>query len=68
MPSMSRKGNCHDNAMMESFWSNLKRELIHVASLPRVAIFEWIEVFYKRVRLQSAPGFKSSVDFETQLN
>jgi putative transposase len=73
IPSMSRRGNCYDNAMMESFWSNLKREMIHrtdfaTRAAARAAIFEWIEVFYNRERLHSALGFQSPVDFETQLN
>jgi putative transposase len=73
IPSMSRRGNCYDNAMMESFWSPLKRGLIHPRTFTtraeaRTAIFEWIEVFYNRTRLHSALGFKSPVDFETKLN
>ncbi len=73
IPSMSRKGNCYDNAWIESFWSSLKRELIHrcvfaTRAQARAAIFEWIEVFYNRVRFHSALGFQSPVDFETQLN
>ena len=71
--SMSRRGNCYDNAAMESFWSTLKRDLVHrrhfaTRAAARVAIFEWIEVFYNRERFHSAPGFQSPVDFETQLN
>jgi len=69
VPSMSRRGNCYDNAMMESFWSTLKRGLIHRQTFAtRAAIFEWIEVFYNRVRFHSALGGQSPVDFETQLN
>jgi putative transposase len=69
MPSMSRRGNCYDNAAMESFWSSLKRELVHRRQFAtRAAIFEWIEVFYNRERFHSALGFKSPVDFEKQLN
>ena len=73
IPSMSRPGNCYDNAAMESFWSSLKRELVHrwqfaTHAQARAAIFEWIEVFYNRERLHSARGFHSPVDFETQLN
>ena len=73
IPSMSRRGNCYDNAMMESFWSTMKRELIHrhhfaARAQARAAIFEWIEVFYNRERLHSALGFQSPVDFETNLN
>ena len=72
-PSMSRRGNCYDNAAMESFWSTLKRELVHrrdfqTRAEARAAIFEWIEVFYNRVRLHSALGFQSPVDFENQSN
>ena len=73
IPSMSRPGNCYDNAAMESFWSSLKRELVHRCQFAtraeaRAAIFEWIEVFYNRERFHSALGFKSPVDFETHLN
>ena len=73
LPSMSRRGNCYDNAAMESFWSSLKRELVHRRKFAthqeaRAAIFEWIEIFYNRERLHSALGYKSPVDFETQLN
>jgi transposase InsO family protein len=73
IPSMSRRGNCYDNAMMESFWSTLKRGLIHprvfaTRDQARAAIFEWIEIFYNRVRLHSALGYKSPVDFETNRN
>jgi transposase InsO family protein len=71
--SMSRRGNCYDNAAMESFWSALKRELVHrrhfaTRAEARAAIFEWIEVFYNRTRLHSALGCQSPVDFETKLN
>jgi|PlaIllAssembly_1097288.scaffolds.fasta_scaffold113998_2 transposase InsO family protein len=73
VPSMSRKGNCYDNAVMESFWSSLKRELVHRCQFAsraqaRAAVFEWIEIFYNRERLHSALGYQSPVDFETQLN
>lgn len=73
IPSMSRRGNCYDNALMESFWSSLKRGLIHpqtfaARAAARAAIFEWIEVFYNRTRFHSALGYKSPVDFEQQLN
>jgi len=71
--SMSRRANCYDNAAMESFWSTLKRDLIHrthfaTRAQTRAAIFEWIEVFYNRTRLHSALRYQSPVDFETQLN
>lgn len=71
--SMSRAGNCYDNAAMESFWGKLKTELVHrhhfaTRQQARLAVFEYVEVFYNRVRLHSALGFKSPVDFEQQLN
>jgi transposase InsO family protein len=73
VPSMSRRGNCYDNAAMESFWSTLKRDLVHRCQFAtraeaRAAIFEWIEVFYNRERFHSALSYQSPVDFETQLN
>ena len=48
--SMSRPGNCYDNAMMESIWANLKQELVHdqhfrTHNEARAAIFEWVEVW-----------------------
>lgn len=73
IPSMSRRGNCYDNALMESFWSTLKRGLVHwqtfaTRAQARAATFEWIEVFYNRTRFHSALGYKSPVDLETKLN
>lgn len=73
LPSMSRAGNCYDNAAMESFWGRLKTELVHRRKFAsraeaRLAIFEYVEVFYNQVRLHSALGYKSPVDFEHQLN
>ena len=70
---MSRRGNCYDNAAMESFWSSLKRELVHrvrfaTRAEARAAVFEWIEIFYNLERFHSALGYQSPVDFETQLN
>lgn len=72
-PSMSRPGNCYDNAAMESFWSTLKNELVHRRSFAtraeaRTAIFEYVEVFYNRQRLHSALDYQSPVDFENQNN
>jgi len=71
--SMSRKGNCYDNAAMESFWSTLKHELIYrrhfkTRAEARQAIFEFIEVFYNRQRLHSSLGYRSPIDFEDQNN
>ena len=71
--SMSRKGNCYDNASMESFWSTLKMELVYrrdfaTRDQARTEIFDFIEVFYNRRRSHSAINFLSPVDFETLNN
>jgi putative transposase len=71
--SMSRQGNCYDNAAMESFWSPLKQELIYrrhfkTRDEARQAIFDFIEVFYNRQRLHSSLDYRSPLDFETQSN
>jgi transposase InsO family protein len=67
---MSRKGNCYDNATMESFWSTLKLELVYRGLFQTRAqactqIFDYIEVFYNRQRAHSALDYNSPVDFET---
>ena len=67
--SMSRKGNCWDNAVAESFFSSLKMELVHDADFAtheqaRTALFEYIEVFYNRQRRHFSLGYVSPVDFE----
>jgi transposase InsO family protein len=64
--SMSRKGNCYDNAVAESFFSSLKNEVIHhqdfqTRDQARTAIFEYIELFYNRRRIHQ------SLDYETPL-
>jgi len=71
--SMSRKGNCYDNATMEAFWSSLKNELVHRRSFAtradaRTAIFDYIEGFYNRTRRHSALGYQSPLDYESTLN
>lgn len=71
--SMSRKGNCYDNAAMEAFWNTLKNELVyrcHFTSRAqaRTAIFEFIECFYNRSRRHSSLGFKSPLDYESTFN
>jgi len=71
--SMSRRGNCYDNAAMESFWSTLKLELVYRRTFAnriqaRQEIFDYIEAFYNRQRIHSALGYLSPVDFETQNN
>lgn len=69
--SMSRKGNCWDNACVESFFGTLKRELIyhrHYATRDEAKqdIFEYIEVFYNRQRRHSTLGYHSPAEYETR--
>jgi putative transposase len=71
--SMSRKGNCYDNAFIESFFSTLKYELVYhhrFASFTqaRTAIFDYLETFYNRIRLHSSLDYLSPIKFESQLN
>ena len=71
IPSMSRKGNCYDNAVAESFFSGLKNELIwhrdfRTREEARSAIFEWIEVFYNRERLHQTLDYVSPTRYEEQ--
>lgn len=70
--SMSRKGNCYDNAPAESFFSTLKREFTNhqrFKSLDqaRSALFEYIEIFYNRKRLHSAIQYKTPIQFEEEF-
>ena len=67
--SMSRTGNCYDNAPMESFFGTLKCELVHdrqyhTRAEARQDIFEYIEVFYNRKRLHSSLGYLSPAQYE----
>ena len=67
--SMSAKGHCYDNAVVESFFHTLKTELTHqckyqIREEAKNSIFEYIEVFYNRKRLHSTIGYLSPVDFE----
>lgn len=69
--SMSRKGECWDNAVVESFFSSLKRELFEEVILEnrtvaRQAIFEYIEIFYNRQRRHSTLGYLTPLEFERQ--
>lgn len=69
VPSMSRKGNCWDNAPMESFFSRLKVELIYTQKFRSIedaksSIFEYIEVFYNRLRRHSSLGYVAPVEYE----
>jgi len=67
--SMSRKGDCYDNTVMESFWSTLKAEcatkIYSSRAEARQSIFEYVEVWYNRQRLHSAPGYPSPDSFES---
>jgi putative transposase len=71
--SMSRKGNCWDNAVAESFFKTLKAECTYqnkfeTKQQAALLIFEYIEIWYNRKRLHSALGYISPQDFEKQLN
>jgi putative transposase len=71
--SMSRTGDCYDNAPAESFFATLKRELINgrryaTIDQAKADLFEWIEVFYNRQRRHSALGQVSPETFEAQIN
>lgn len=69
IPSMSRKGNCWDNAVMESFFARLKVELIYAEEYKTSeqtysGLFEYIEVFYNRIRRHSSLGYVSPIQYE----
>ena len=71
IPSMSRKGNCWDNACVESFFGTLKRELVYhrryaTREEARQDIFEYIEVFYNRQRCHSTLGYHSPAEYEAK--
>ena len=71
--SMSRKGNCYDNAFIESFWSSLKYELVYhqrfaTFAEARSALFDYIETFYNRTRLHSSLEYRSPILFESKLD
>jgi len=70
-PSMSRRGNCWDNACVESFFGTLKRELVYhrqyrTRDEATQDIFEYIEVFYNRLRRHSTLGYHSPAEFEAR--
>ena len=70
---MSRKGNCWDNAVAESFFHSFKTELTHHHKFKdqqeaKEVIFEYIEVFYNRIRFHSANDYLSPVQFERANN
>jgi transposase InsO family protein len=73
IPSMSRSGNCYDNAFAESFFATLKKELIYRSSFKtreeaKTAIFEYIECWYNRKRIHSSLGYLTPVMYEEQHN
>ena len=71
--SMSRSGNCWDNAAMESFFSSLKtertaRKTYRTRDEARADVFDYIERFYNPTRRHSTLGYFSPIDFEKQAN
>jgi transposase InsO family protein len=71
--SMSRPGNCYDNAVVESFFGTLKTELVHrvryaTRDQARAKVFEWIECWYNRRRRHSSLGYVSPETFEARIN
>ena len=71
--SMSRKGDCYDNAAMESFFATLKRELVYrrrwaTRDEARAALFEWIEGRYNRIRLHSTLDYCSPAEYEEEAS
>lgn len=70
LPSMSRTGHCTDNAVVESFFHTLKTELVafedyRTREQARSSLFEYIELFYNRIRRHSTLGYRSPAEFET---
>jgi putative transposase len=70
--SMSRRGNCYDNAPMESFWVSLKKEQVHhkrykTRAEARADIFDYIESFYNTIRGDSRLGNQSPIDFTAKF-
>lgn len=70
--SMSRKGNCWDNAVAESFFKTLKAELIYIAeptiiAETKLAVFEFIEIWYNRKRMHASLGYLTPVEYEAKL-
>ena len=70
--SMSRKGDCYDNAPMESFFSSLKTELVHRTQFrtrreAKAALFEYIEIFYNRRRRHSGVGYRTPAQAHAEI-
>ena len=69
--SMSKKGDCYDNALIESFWGTLKNEcfqeeIYRTRKEAKTALFDYIEIFYNRKRKHSSLGYLSPSDYEKQ--
>ena len=72
IPSISRKGDCYDNAVAESFFSTLKNELLYGRKFnskeqARSEIFQFVEIFYNRQRLHQTLNYKTPEMFEAEL-
>jgi putative transposase len=70
--SMSRRGNCLDNAPLESFFASLKKEHVHpvrfrTRGAAKAAVFDYIEVFYNRQRLHSALGYRTPAEARASM-
>ncbi len=70
--SMSRKGNCWDNAVAESFFKSLKTEWVYkhkynYESQAELSVFSWIETWYNKRRIHSTLGYKTINEFETEM-
>ena len=70
--SMSRRGNCLDNAPMESVFASLKTEQVHhsryrTRNEARAALFDYLEVFYNRQRLHSSLGYRTPAEARTEM-
>ena len=70
--SMSRRGNCLDNAPMESFFASLKKEHVHHVRFrsraeARAAVFEYVEIFYNRRRLHSGLGYRTPAEARADM-
>jgi putative transposase len=70
--SMGRRGNCLDNAPMESFFASLKTERVHhtrfrTRAEAKAAVFEYVEIFYNRQRLHSALGYRTPAEARASM-
>ncbi len=70
--SMSRRGDCLDNAPMESFFASLKKERVHQVRFrtraeARAAVFDYVEIFYNRQRLHSALGYQTPAEARASM-